>query len=69
MKRLALLLALACSVAAAQGRYPSVNVVQASPVGTACPVANELEQYLGDIYTCDPVSGFSSPMAWRPRRG
>ena len=39
----------------AQNLFPHINVVGTQPTG-ACPIANNLEQYGGDIYTCDPVT-------------
>ena len=41
-------------------RFPHIDVVASAPVGTACTVANALEQYRGDVYTCDPTS-----LTWR----
>lgn len=42
-------------VAVAQDRYPSINIVSTQPSGS-CVVPSSLEQYNGDIYTCDPIT-------------
>jgi len=54
-----LLVLLLCLPAFAQNRFPPINIVNIAPAG-ACTPANSLEQYNGDIYTCDP-----STHTWR----
>lgn len=56
MRRLLLFLLLTCS-AFAQNRFPHINIVNSLPTGVACPLTpNNLEQYGGDIFVCDPTT-------------
>ncbi len=55
MKKLLFMLALFSLPAMAQDRIPHINIVNTLPVGSCTP-ANTLEQYHGDLYTCDPTS-------------
>ena len=56
MRRILLFLLLAGS-AFAQNRFPHINIVNSLPTGVACPLTpNNLEQYGGDIFVCDPIT-------------
>lgn len=46
-----------------QNRYPHINVQNAPPSGS-CFIANEIQQYSGDFYVCDP-----SLLIWTRKTG
>lgn len=46
-----------------QNRYPHINVQNAAPSGS-CFIANEIQQYSGDFYVCDP-----SLLIWTRKTG